>query len=150
MTLKKFTFRDAVTFVSGLSALMVVFFGVSLATTVENVKDIFKAPVLLQEISTNQQEIYNFVKQSESKDEMMWEMFRMMTDDDDTLSWIYTTDDGVPFDIDIRSTAEDHEFAFVFKTHEIYPVFTNPADRRKYIIRQNGDDEEYLTYLYQR
>jgi len=129
---------------------MVIFFGVSLATTVENVRDVFTVPQKLNQILANDSVMFDFMEYSDHGHEMMWEMFRMMTDDDDTLQWYYVTEKGIAFDLDIRSTAEDVELAFVFKSHAIFPIFMSPADNRKYIIRQNGDKESYMTYLYKR
>ena len=82
--------------------------------------------------------------------EMSWEVFRLLTDDDDSLAWQYVDDMGQAFDVDIRSTAEDVELAFIFQTHMMYPVYYSPADRKKYIMvhdHHSGHVQNYYLYL---
>jgi len=79
--------------------------------------------------------------------ESVWEMLRLLTDDDDTLNWVVADDGGNVYDVDIRATAEDIELAFIFKLYMVLPVYFSPADRRKYIIvHENGQNQNYYLY----
>lgn len=147
---KKITFKDIISVVTGFSTILVIFFGVSLATTVDNVKSIFALPKEVNALFVSDSLFHEFLQHSDHHHEMVWEMFRVMTDDDDTLQWYYVTEEGAAFDVDIRATAEDVEFAFVYRTNEIFPVFQSTADQRKYIVRHNGDNKDYMTFLRRR
>ncbi len=148
--IKKPKFRDSVTFLTTLSTALMLIFGVSLTTTIGGFKAVMQAPKKIESLYRSDSLFHEFLKDSDHHHEMVWEMFRVMTDDDDTLTWYYVSEEGAAFDVDIRATAEDIEFAFVYQTHEIFPVFHSTADSRMYIIRHNGGDQDYMTFLYRR
>ena len=150
MPIKKPTFRDSVTFLTTVSTALMLIFGVSLTSTIGGFRAMLDAPKQIKTLYQTDSLFHEFLRHSDHHHEMVWEMFRVMTDDDDTLQWYYVTVEGTSFDVDIRSTAEDVEFAFIFKTNEIFPVFSSTADNRKYIVRHNGSGQEYMTFLYQR
>ena len=150
MPIKKSTFRDGVTLLTTISTAIMLIFGVSLTTTIGGFRALMEAPKQIKGLHQTDSLFNDFLQHSDHHHEMVWEMFRVMTDDDDTLQWYYTTVEGAAFDVDIRSTAEDIEFAFIFRTNEIFPVFSSTADNRKYIVRHNGDGEDYMTFLYER
>jgi hypothetical protein len=150
MQIKKPNLKEVVTYLTTLSTLLMLVFGVSLTKTIGGFKAVFQAPAEIEKLFKSDSVFQVFLKESDHHHEMVWEMFRVMTDDDDTLEWYYVTEEGAAFDVDIRSTAEDVEFAFVYRTHEIFPVFISTADNRKYIVRHNGENKEYMTYLYKR
>ena len=81
---------------------------------------------------------------------MNWQFARLMTDDDDKYDWYYVDDDGILCDVDIRSTAEDIELAFMFGCFIIYPVYNSSADDRKYIIVDDTRGKNQNYYLYKR
>ena len=145
---KTITFQDVTKFITSLAALVMVLFGVSLATTFKNIRQVFQTPQKIDQLIENDRIIFNHIKETDYSHEMVWELFRIMTDDIDTCRWYYADEAGVAKNVDIRETAERVELAFVFEGHEIYPVFDSPADDRKYVIRRNGDQENYITYLF--
>ena len=150
MPVKKPSLKESVTFLTTLSTILMLIFGVSLTTTIGGFKAVLEAPKKIENLYKTDSLFHEFLRHSDFHHEMVWEMFRVMTDDDDTLTWYYVTEIGTTFDVDIRSTAEDVEFAFIFKTNEIFPVFSSTADNRKYIVRHNGDGQDYMTFLFKR
>ena len=150
MPVKKPTFRDSVTFLTTLSTALMLIFGVSLTTTIGGFKSVMEAPKKIENLYKTDSLFHEFLRDSDHHHEMVWEMFRVMTDDDDTLQWYYVTEVGTTFDVDIRATAEDVEFAFVYQSNEIFPVYSSTADNRKYIVRHNGSGQDYMTFLYEK
>ena len=150
MAIRKPSLKESVTFLTTVSTLLMLVFGVSLTTTVGGFKAVFKAPNQIKQLYQTDSLFSEFRNDSEHHHEMVWEMFRVMTDDDDTLQWYYITEEGASFDVDIRATAEDVEFAFIYRTHEIFPVFSSTSDNRKYIVRHNGGGQDYMTFLHKR
>lgn len=149
-TIKRPSLKETVTFLTTISTLLMLVFGVSLTTTIGGFRAVFNAPEQIKQLYKSDSLFHEFLTHSDHHHQMVWEMFRVMTDDDDTLQWYYVTEEGASFDVDIRATAEDVEFAFVFRTYEIFPVFSSTADNRKYIVRHNGDGQDYMTFLYRR
>lgn len=150
MQIKTPTLKSLVTFLTTLSTLLMLVFGVSLTTTIGGFKAVVQAPQKIQQLYKSDSVFQEFLEESDHHHQMVWEMFRVMTDDDDSLMWYYVTEEGAAFDVDIRATAEDIEFAFVYRTYEIFPVFNSTSDRRKYIVRHGGKNEDYMTFLYKR
>ena len=118
---------------------------------IDTMRDVFAAPqkvVELQDVIAHQNE---FIKWLEHYQENSWELFRLMTDDDDTLQWYFVDEQGISYDVDIRATAEDFPLAFVYKTHMVYRIHFSPADRKNFVNVPSpgtGDNEKY--YLFKR
>ena len=146
---KTITLKDVATTLTAISTILVLFFGISLTAAIGNIREVLKTPEKIDILLENDSIIYDHIRHADYSHEMVWELFRIMTDDRDTCRWFYADENGIAKNVDIRSTAEYVELAFVFEGHEIYPVFDSPSEiDRKYIIRRNGQREQYMTYLF--
>ena len=102
----------------------------------------------LQDIISHQNEMIHVLDHYQDNS---WELFRLMTDDDDTLQWYFVDDVGVSYDVDVRATAEDISLAFVYKNHMVHDIHYSPSDNRNFItvhIHSTGENKNY--YLFQR
>jgi len=143
------TFTKIITILSGISMVMLIFFGVNLATGVNNFKSVFKVPQKIEAMSQVDSQLLHEVHELQHASELSWELMRLMTDDIDTLMYAITYEDGIPYNIDIRQTAEGVELAFVFKQYIVYPLRHSPADKRKYIVIHDyytGNSQNYYLY----
>lgn len=125
--------------------------GFSLIGGIDTVRSVFSSPEQIEQlrdtISHLELEIHNLQHYQENA----WELSRLMTDDDDTLRWYFADIFGIPYDIDIRHTAEDIPLAFMYRFYMIHRVYYSSADDRYYIIVHDhftGDNETY--YLLKR
>ena len=142
-------FKNIITILSGLSMVLLIFFGVNLATSVNSVKSVFRIPSKMENMHSIDSQLLYHVHELEHANELMWELARLMTDDPDQIIYAITYKDGVPYTIDIRQTAEGVELAFMFKKYIVYPLHYSAADRRKYIVihdYHSGTSENYYLY----
>lgn len=141
-----------------IGSLLVIVFGISFASVIQRAKSIVEAPGNIDSMIVKLDRNINIIKQFEDKlealgdyQEMSWELMRLMTDDDDTINWYYADEKGKVFNVDIRSTAEDVELAFIFKEYMIYPIYHSHADNRLYIIvHDHTSDKNENYYLFEK
>ena len=141
-------FKNAITILGGISMILVIFFGVNLATSVKNVKSVFNLPAKIEHLQEIDSQLLYEVHELEHATELMWELARLMTDDPDTLLYTIVVN-GIPYNVDIRQNAEGVELAFVFKQYVVYPLMYSPADRRKYVVIHDfysGNSEKFYLY----
>jgi len=142
-------FKNVITVLSGLSMILVIFFGVNLATGVNNFKSFVKMPEKVKQMNEIDSSLLFHVHELQHANELMWKLARLMTDDPDTVLYRIVDVNGVPYEVDVRQTAEGVELAFVFKQYAVYPLRYSPADRRKYVVIHDyhtGASHNYYLY----
>lgn len=127
-------FKEIATTVGAVGTILVLLTGVSLATISTNVRNTFKLPEKFALTDSVVHHLDHDVHQLVHSNQMMWELARLMTDNIDTLVYIIAGSDGIAHEVDVRSTAEGVELAFIHDMNIVYPVRYSPADNRKYII----------------
>jgi len=137
------------------AAAILAVFGVSFGAITQRGREVWRAP---QEVKLLKNDVRKrdsiIVKQNyaihdlEDAQEMFFGLLRLMTDDHDTLKWKIVIEGDIEYPVDIRSTAEGVELAFVEKMNMIYRAYIDYADatRRKYILRHHNGGQK-ATYI---
>jgi len=136
-----------------VSALLVLLFGISLATVRQRIVLMVKVPELVPTIVNNLEHTDSLTHILIITNQMLWEAARVMTDNRDTIEWRIVLQNGNSYDVDIRNTAEGFELAFISKLNVIYPLRRARADGRRYVVLHKeflSHDEEPNIYLYKK
>lgn len=146
----KFNVKNIANYAASISAILVVLFGVSLASTIGRFRQVWKIPENDREQDSIIYILKEEIRHAEHIQEMTYEFARLMTDNNDKDDWFVVGEGGEKMDVDIRNTAEGVELAFIRKLFIIYPVYYDSADDgRKYIVmHEHNSDDRPSTYLY--
>lgn len=144
--------------IGAIAAIIIAITGVSLATWLKHGKEIWRAPYVnaVQDSVISKQtmiimRLHSKVNFHEHAQEMNFQLFRLMTNDMNTDRYKVTVESqGTEYEIDVR-TFIDSKLAFIYKLNIVYPIYTDPADGRYYIIfhdfNKNGNLALYLEPL---
>lgn len=131
-----------------ISGILILGFGISLATVREKVVDIVKVPPIVKELETRLIILEEMIHPMIDVHEMDWELMRLMTDNTDSTDLYEFADDvGNAYDVDIRETAEGVRLAFVFKMYIVYPMGID-TNGRLFIMLHHSDKQN--TYLFKK
>ena len=137
------------------AAAILAVFGVSFGAITQRGREVWRAP---QEINSLKNDVKRrdsiIVKQNyaihdlEDAQEMFYQLLRLMTDDHDTEKWKIVIEGDIEYSVDIRSTSEGIELAFVDNMNMVYRAYIDYADvnQRKYILRHHNGGNK-ATYI---
>ena len=147
----KITGKDIWKGVKWFAGALLLCTGMSFAVFLNQIKAVWNAP---KEITRIESDIYRrdsiIVQQAyeihdlRDAQEMFYQMLRLMTDDHDTQRWKIIVEGSIEYPVDIRSTAEGIELAFVDKLNMVYRAYIDYADvtQRKYILRHHNGGQK--------
>ena len=147
----KITGKDIWKGVKWFAGALLLCTGMSFAVFLNQIKAVWNAP---KEIAILKDDIYKrdsiIIKQAyeihdlQDAQEMFYQVFRLMTDDHDTIRWKIMVEGDIEYPVDIRSTAEDVELAFVDLINIIYRAYIDEADimKRKYLLRHHNGGQK--------
>lgn len=140
--------KDLIKIIGTISTVMILIFGLSLATVLKKAKGIIHAPQQINTLvildSIQEREIHDLIHAQE----FTWDLLRLMTDNtDSTIIWKVTDNSGIKHDVDIRETAEGVQLAFVFDYFVVFQIRYDNVDNRKFILvhdYETGETEKYF------
>ena len=139
--------KDLIKIIGSISTVLILIFGLSLATVLKKAKGIIHAPAKINTLivldSIQEREIHDL----QHAQEFTWDLMRLMTDNHDSTTLLTVTDiQGEKHDVDIRHNAEMVELAFVFDYFVVFQVRRENVDNRRYILvhdYESGETEKY-------
>ena len=140
--------KDLIKIIGTISTVMILIFGLSLATVLKKAKGIVHAPQKINTLiildSIQEREIHDL----QHAQEFTWDLLRLMTDNPDSSILRKVTDQGgVDHDVDVRETAEGVQLAFVFDYFVVFQIRTDNVLHRKFILvhdYETGETEKYF------
>lgn len=139
--------KDLIKIIGSVSTVLILIFGVSLVTVFKKARIIFEYPVHKQELVAKDSIMEHQIHDLQHANEFTWDLLRLMTDNhDSTIIRQITDENGIDHDVDIRTTAEGVQLAFVFDYFVVFQIRFNPADNRMFINvhdYETGENEKY-------
>jgi hypothetical protein len=140
--------NDLIKIIGSISMVIVLIFGISLATVFKKIKKIIDSPeqiyILTYNDSIQEHDIHDLIHAQE----FTWDLLRLMTDNhDSTIIRQITDENGVDHDVDVRETAEGVQLAFVFDYFVVFQIRKDNSDHRQFILvhdYQTGENEKYF------
>ena len=140
--------KDLIKIIGTISTVMILIFGLSLATVLKRAKGIVNAPAAIRTLTLNDSIQEKEIHDLQHSQEFTWDLMRLMTDNNDSTILRKVTDlSGVKHDVDIRETAEGVQLAFVFDYFVVFQIRTDNVDHRKFILvhdYETGETEKYF------
>jgi hypothetical protein len=140
--------KDLIKIIGTISTVMILIFGLSLATVLKKAKGIVNAPTEIKILQLNDSIQEREIHDLEHSQEFTWDLLRLMTDNPDSSILRKVTDlQGIKHDVDIRETAEGVQLAFVFDYFVVFQIRTDNVLHRKFILvhdYETGETEKYF------
>ena len=139
---------DLVKIIGSVSTVLVLLFGLSLATVFKKIKVAINAPQQINTLIALDSIMDREIHDLQHAQEFTWDLMRLMTDNHDSSILLHVTDaQGVIHDVDIRHNAEMVELAFVFDYYVVFQVREDNVDHRKFILvhdYESGETDKYF------
>ena len=140
--------KDLIKIIGTISTVMILIFGLSLATVLKKAKGIVHAPQKINTLiildSIQEREIHDL----QHAQEFTWDLLRLMTDNPDSSILRKVTDlQGIDHDVDVRETAEGVQLAFVFDYFVVFQIRRDNVLQRQFILvhdYETGETEKYF------
>lgn len=133
-----------ITVVTGVSGFSIVG-GIDYVRRIDGLLD--RAEQLERKVATQDSMLYAH----KISIKMAFELDRIMTDNNDTIIYYIVDSRNNEYEVDIRNNNEGYQIAFVFGLNVSYPVRTDPADNRKYIVLHDASNHtQYGTYIFEK
>ena len=112
---------------------------------VDRIRGIMEAEQEIVRLENKVDSLHAVIHFNNDVTEMDWEFARSITDnmDGDTLYEI-VSDNGIPYQVDIRENAEGDQFAFIFRMFIIYPIHFGPNGRMYVMLHHSTEQNTYL------
>jgi uncharacterized membrane protein len=140
--------KDLIKIIGTISTVMILIFGLSLATVLKKAKGIVHAPEQIKILNNNDSIQEREIHDLQHSQEFTWDLLRLMTDNNDSTVLRKVTDQsGVKHDVDIRETAEGVQLAFVFDYFVVFQIRRDTVDHRQFILvhdYETGETEKYF------
>lgn len=146
----KITGKNIVSGLGTIGAVLVLLFGVSLATTLDHVIKIIRSPAKVEAIENNDSIQDARIQRLENFQEMQFEFDRLITDSWDPTLYEIADDYGNAYNVIIRETAEGVQLAFVFGMNITYEVRVDVDGRRFIYLHDNRLGTNQNTYIYEK
>ena len=139
--------KDLIKIIGTVSTVIILLFGVSLATVFKKATVIIKYPEHRRELLVNDSIMDHAIHDLIHSQEFTWDLLRLMTDNhDSTILRTVTDQNGIDHDVDIRETAEGVQLAFVFDYFVVFQIRRDNVDNRQFILvhdYETGETEKY-------
>ncbi len=140
--------QDLIKIIGSVSTVLILLFGVSLVTVFKKATIIVKYPEHRRELMNNDSIMDHEIHDLIHAQEFTWDLLRLMTDNhDSTILRKVTDNNSIDHDVDIRTTAEGVELAFVFDYFVVFQIRKDNVDNRRFILvhdYESGETEKYF------
>ena len=140
--------KDLIKIIGTISTVMILIFGLSLATVLKKAKGIVNAPQDIRTLQVNDSIQEREIHDLQHSQEFTWDLLRLMTDNPDSSILRKVTDlQGIDHDVDVRETAEGVQLAFVFDYFVVFQIRRDNVLQRQFILvhdYETGETEKYF------
>ena len=140
--------KDLIKIIGTISTVMILIFGLSLATVLKKAKGVINAPQQINTLIALDSIMDREIHDLQHAQEFTWDLLRLMTDNPDSSILRKVTDQGgVKHDVDIRATAEGVQLAFVFDYFVVFQIRRDNVLQRQFVLvhdYETGETEKYF------